>query len=126
MEFDTVPSLAFCHRHHAVSFLFANDPQLFEFMFDADHRHLCALPSALVRESWFLPLEERVLAVLALCIWTERGHWPVHEAYLYLSDYRYEGLQLALEYLGNVAPGLCACSYCRHASVCAGMLDISQ
>ena len=117
MKLDTAPSLSFCQRHRAISLLFANDPDLFDFLFEPEHHHLNCMPSSLVRDARHLPREKRVLAILALCIWTERGVWPVHEAYLFLSDFRYEALQLVFDFLGSVKPSPCRCHICRGASV---------
>jgi hypothetical protein len=102
-----------CNRHHAVSLLFANDPQLLHFFFSTDRLALRwgddHATSKMAEDE--LDTGESLLVHLALDFWVEKGHGRIHDAYRYLSANRFQGLMLAMELL--FAAGGCDCQNCR-------------
>jgi hypothetical protein len=101
-----------CHRHHAVSLLFANDPQLLHFFFTPDRLALRFGDHRATRRlaDDELDVQESILVHLALDLWLEKGHGLVHQTYRYLSPQRLQGLTMALELLA--AAGGCRCQNC--------------
>lgn len=77
-----VPSLPRCQCYHAISILFSNDLWLFDWLLDSGREDLAGDPVDLVREASFFDAEVEILANLAVCIWSERGVWPVTNALL--------------------------------------------
>jgi len=102
-----------CMRYQAISLLFSNDLWLFNWLLDGSRRHLNGTAADLVREASFFDPEIEVLALLAVCIWTERGLWPVSNAYQFLSDFRFESVILALEVLRGPTSNSCLCDICK-------------
>ena len=102
-----------CNRHHAISLLFANDPQLFHFFFTEDRLTLRwddAHATARLADSE-LGIEESILVHLALDFWLERGEVRLHETYRHLGPDRFLSLIMALELMHT--SGGCGCSNCR-------------
>ncbi len=113
MQMPGIPSFSMCHRHHAVSLLFANDPLLLDFLFLPDRRSLTFGTAAktLMAARRSLEEQQRLQVRLALEIWLERGKVSFIEACKGLSEVRFEAFLRALEVV--FWTGGCACASCR-------------
>jgi hypothetical protein len=113
MKVCEVPETTVCNRHHAISLLLANDPNLLVFIF-------AGTPQAIRPEAftdWLAAGQEmdgqtELLIALALEIWWDRSVASIHEAYRYLSRIRFDGLLMAIEFMA--AAGGCGCPNCCH------------
>lgn len=101
-----------CNRHHAISLLLANDPNLLSFIFSGTPRAI--RPD--VFTDWLdqgLEMDHQIarLIALALEIWWDRQTVPLHETYRYLGKIHFDSLLMAMEFL--FAAGGCGCQTCR-------------
>lgn len=101
-----------CNRHHAISLLLANDPNLLGFIFSGTRQAI--RPEVFtdwVAAGQEMDGQDELLIALALEIWWDRQVASIHEAYRYLSKIRFDGLLMAMELL--FAAGGCGCQKCR-------------
>lgn len=89
-----------CHRKHAISLLCSNDPDLLDFLFTPDRRHLCwetaqdaAFTASMMRR------ERSLLVRISLDIWNGTGFSRLPEVYQCLNEVRFEAFTLAMESL---------------------------
>jgi len=102
-----------CNRHHAISLLLANDPNLLGFIFgDTPHGIRPEVFTDWVAEGLEMDGQTELLIALALEIWWDRQVASIHEACRFLSKIRFDGLLMAMEFL--FAAGGCGCPICRH------------
>lgn len=103
-----------CNRHHAISLLLANDPNLLGFIFGGNREREAIRPdvfTAWVAEGQEMDGQIELLIALALEIWWDKQVASIHEAYRYLSQIRFNGLLMAIEFLFTT--GGCGCQRCR-------------
>jgi hypothetical protein len=107
------PEKDVCNRHHAISLLFANDPELLNFFFTPDRQQLRWVDSTLTARHarYWLDVEQEILVRFALCLWLESDHGRLREAIHGLCTVRFECLLRAMELL-HAARG-CDCQNCR-------------
>jgi hypothetical protein len=104
---------AVCNRHHAISLLLANDPDLLDFLFTSDRSQLCwETPHDAAFSASMMQREQSLLVRIALDIWNETGFSRLPEVYQELSEHRFEGFLLAMEALGSSRG--CHCLSCIH------------
>lgn len=116
-----------CNRHHAISLLMANDPNLLGFMFGGRQRAIHPEDFAtIVADGLEMDGEDQLLIALALEIWWDRRVASIHEACRYLSRVRFDGLLMAMEFLSSA--GGCGCPNCcqRLAYRTPNWMPISQ
>lgn len=101
---------AICNRHHAISLLFANDPDLLDFLFVSDRSQLYWASSHEAAFTASMMRRERSLLVrVGLDIWNGTGFSRVPEI-LDLNEHRFEAFVLAMEALWSTRG--CHCLNC--------------
>ncbi len=101
-----------CNRHHAISLLLANDPNLLAFIFGDSPRGIrCEVFTEWLAGGLEMDGQIELLIALALEIWWDKQTASIHEAYRYLSKIHFDGLLMATEFL--FAAGGCGCPNCR-------------
>ena len=117
MLLPDVPEIIPCNRHHAISLLFANDPDLLNFFFTPNRQQL-TWGSARRTMRWAvncLDSQQATLVRIALGIWLERGRCSFVEAYRGLGVSGFETFLRALELLSST--GGCSCPSCGQRNV---------
>lgn len=117
MEELQVPESTPCNRHHAISLLFANDPDLLHFFFMPCRRQL-GFKSArkmLYCADRYLGDQQVLLVRLGLAIWQDKGRISFLDAYRGLYSYHFEAFLRALELLYST--GGCVCPTCQQRQV---------
>ena len=103
-----------CWRSHAISHIFADDPQFINFVFSEDRSELHNSPSKLVRQVEYLDGIDRQQALLvrvALDIWGGTKFTRLSALYAELSDFRLDNVIRALVLLHQTAG--CNCPMCK-------------
>ena len=118
MLVSQVPEFSVCNRHHAISLLLANDPNLLNFLFLPCRRELSfATPRRTLRVARRYLDDQQVLLVrLALGMWLESGRVSFFDAYRGLGDSHFEAFLRALELLHSTSGCGCPCCGRRRLS----------
>ena len=116
MEQSQDPVFPECNRHHAISILLANDPDLLNFLFSWCRRELAFGTAArtLRVAGRYFDRHQILLVRIALAIWEEKGRVSFVDAYKGLNDSRFETFLRALERLYGTEGCQCADCIQRH------------
>lgn len=116
MDEFQVSEISGCNRHHAISILFANDPQLLDFFFSSCRQRLSFRTAArtLRIARRYLDRQQVLLVQIALAIWEEKGRISFVNAYKGLNDQSFETFLQALSLLHRAEGCQCPDCFQRH------------
>lgn len=102
----------YCKKHHAISLLLSNHPNLIDFLYICDRSSLRSAPSKLIRKSRLFSIQNQVLIKISLDLITNRSRITLKDLY-FIDTYDRCSLFFALDFLGGLKEQKCNCKICQ-------------